>query len=1006
MILNFSRRFFATLRVLAAGGGLAVPILGQGVDPLDPATERASFRVAPGFDVTLFASEREGVIKPIQIRFDPDGRLFVVGSTVYPQIRPGQAAEDKVIVVEDRDGDGRADRTTVFADGLMIPSGLEWGHGGVYVGSSTELVHLRDTDGDGRADERTVVFRGFGTGDMHQTINSFAWGPAGELLFSQGLHAESRVETPWGVEELNHAGVWRMWPLQRRLEPFWSGAMGAHNPFGNVFDRWGQPFVFAGNGHGVYHLTQAMIPTDHFLEQRSIWNQGRKFGGGDVVDNSHWPAANQGEFITGGYLQNTVERFRMTPVGSTFRAERLAPLIESTNTAFRIVDARFGPDGALYLCDWYNPVIGHYQTSFRHPDRDKGHGRIWRVTAQGRPLVSWKPLRGRSTAALLDELISTERWNRQMAQRELSDRPPAAVLPELRAWLKRMPSNAPRLDEARFAALGVAAGLEAVEPDLLREASLSLKPEVRAFAARVAGHWADRLARPLEVLSRLAFDPHPLVRLEAVVACAYVQEARAVEVAAMVAEYPLDPAIEYAFVQCVQQLRPLWAPQQQAGTLTFEGRAERLNLFSRAQGGAEAARFAAGRLRRIAEVALDEPTLWSLVSTVGERGDAADLAALLPVRSFTIGTNYLSALHASALALAEQGSRARGIRPDPAAVSGLVPLLDSQVPAVQGWAAALAGTWRLPAARTRVESLAKNPATQESVLRLAASGLAGYADDSARKLLEDLASNGASPAIRSDATTALVRLDSQAAARHAATLLSERLDSRSVEALVLAFLKQRDAATALIAEISKRPPTADSAKLALRVMASGGRRDPALAALLTRAAGLDREAAPMDAAALKSFLAEVRSAGNSRAGESVFQRAELGCTTCHSVTGAAGKIGPDLGALGTAQTLEYIVGAIFEPQREVKEGFMAHEVVTKDGETYQGYLRSETPQELLMWDHLGSRLVRLKPETIESRRAIGSLMPSGLTAILTHEEFRDLVRFLSGLGRRSGIAQP
>jgi putative heme-binding domain-containing protein len=162
----------------------------------------------------------------------------------------------------------------------------------------------------------------------------------------------------------------------------------------------------------------------------------------------------------------------------------------------------------------------------------------------------------------------------------------------------------------------------------------------------------------------------------------------------------------------------------------------------------------------------------------------------------------------------------------------------------------------------------------------------------------------------------------------------------------------------------------------------------------------------MDAAALKSFLAEVRSAGNSRAGESVFQRAELGCTTCHSVTGAAGKIGPDLGALGTAQTLEYIVGAILEPQREVKEGFMAHEVVTKDGETYQGYLRSETPQELLMWDHLGSRLVRLKPETVESRRAIGSLMPSGLAAILTHEEFRDLVRYLSGLGRRSGIAQP
>ncbi len=998
--MNLFRSIFATVVTAAVVCGA---LSAQDVDPHDPETERASFRVAPGFEVNLFASERDGVIKPIQIRFDPDGRLWVVGSTVYPQIHPGQPAEDKVIVLEDRDGDGRADRSTVFADGLMIPSGIEWGHGGIYVGSGTELLHLRDIGGYGRAVERTVVFRGFGTGDTHQTINSFSWGPSGELLFSQGLHAESRVETPWGLEQLVHAGVWRLWPLQRRLDAFWSGAMGAHNPFGNVFDRWGQPFVFAGNGHGVYHLTQAMIRTDHFLEQRSIWNQGRKFGGGDVVDNSHWPAADRDQIITGGYLQNTVERFRMTNDGATFKAERLAPLIESTNTAFRIVDARFGPDGALYLCDWYNPVIGHYQASFRHPDRDHGHGRIWRVTAVGRPKVAWRKMLALSTAQLLEELVSPERWNRQMAQRELADRPSAAVVPALAAWLSRPRSSDSEHDACLFAALGVSAALECVDPDLLSRTAKATTPEVRAFAAHVAGHWADRLSRPLEILGRLAADPNPRVRLEAVVACSYVPDPRAVETAAIVADRPLEPAIEYAFTQCVQALKPQWQTLRQKGELSFGGRAERLNAFSRAEGGLDSAQFAAGRLRRIAEVALDEATLWKQVETITDSGGAAELAALLPVRSFTIGTHYLASLHGAALARAVSVSRAREIRPTPAQMTGLGPLLENTNPVVQGWAAALAGVWRAETFRPRVEALATGTIVQESVRQLALTGIAGFTDAAANRVLEEVATHGATPAARADAVAAWVRLDAGRAAPVAASLMATPLDDRSVRGMVEAFLQQNDGVAALTAAVSERAPAPDPAKIALRVLASTGRRDPALAAVLTRAAGLNREPQPFDAAGLAAFLAEVRTRGDASAGAAVFLRAELSCTTCHSVDGTPGKIGPDLSALGTAQTLDFIAGAILEPQREVKEGFMAHEFVTRDGDTFQGYLRTESADEVVLLDHLTQQTVHLRKDRIASRRQLGSLMPSGLTGMLTRTEFRDLVRYLSELGRKPRI---
>src|SRR5881296_4031485 len=201
---SFVIRHFTFIRHFAA---LLVVFSAVAADRDDPASELASFKLAAGFEANLFASEADGIVKPIQSRFDARGRLWVVGSTVYPQLEPGQVPNDKVIILEDTDGDGRCDKTTVFADGLMIPTGIELGNGGAYVGQGTELLHLKDTDGDGKADQRRVVLRGFGTGDNHQNINSFSWGPGGELWMCQGLHIRSHVETPWGVVHLEQAGL-------------------------------------------------------------------------------------------------------------------------------------------------------------------------------------------------------------------------------------------------------------------------------------------------------------------------------------------------------------------------------------------------------------------------------------------------------------------------------------------------------------------------------------------------------------------------------------------------------------------------------------------------------------------------------------------------------------------------------------------------------------------------------------------------------------------------------
>src|SRR5947208_29938 len=210
-------------------------------DP-DPELERKTFIVAPGFEVNLYAADPL-LAKPIQMNFDPQGRLWVASSEVYPQIQPGQKANDKIIVLEDTDGDGRADKTTVFADGLLIPTGVEPGDGGAYVADSTALVHLMDTDGDGKADRRRVVLSGFGTEDTHHILHTLRWGPDGMLYFNQSIYIHSHIETPWGVKHLNAGGIWQFRPETMQLNVFMRGLV---NGWGHAFDAYGQSFATDG----------------------------------------------------------------------------------------------------------------------------------------------------------------------------------------------------------------------------------------------------------------------------------------------------------------------------------------------------------------------------------------------------------------------------------------------------------------------------------------------------------------------------------------------------------------------------------------------------------------------------------------------------------------------------------------------------------------------------------------------------------------------------------------
>jgi hypothetical protein len=220
----------------------SIPVEPSTVEPQTPEEELASFKILDGFSVNLFASERDGIVKPIQMRWDERGRLWVACAVSYPQVKPGEKANDYVLVCEDTDGDGRADKFHKFVEGLFMPSGIELGDGGLYVAQGTELLHFEDTDGDGRADKKRIVLGGFGTADSHQMINGLNWGFGGELWFTQGHHIYSRVETPYGVETLNRAGVWRWRQRTGHLDPFFQHSSGGVNCWGVVTTPYGQPF--------------------------------------------------------------------------------------------------------------------------------------------------------------------------------------------------------------------------------------------------------------------------------------------------------------------------------------------------------------------------------------------------------------------------------------------------------------------------------------------------------------------------------------------------------------------------------------------------------------------------------------------------------------------------------------------------------------------------------------------------------------------------------------------
>ncbi len=519
--------------------------------------------MAEGYQIELFASEKEfpDLANPCQLSFDNQGRLWVSTMASYPHFRPGDPRpDDKLLILEDTDGDGKADKSTVYADGLHVPVGFEFAPEGVYVSQSPNLILLRDTDGDDRADQRDIMLSGFDSHDTHHAVSAFCADPSGAFMMCEGVFHHTNVESAYGAIRGVNGGFFRYSPQRQHLER--TVQTNIPNPWGVAFDEWGQDFFLITSGTDMHWMLPVEVKASYGVSTRGTENlierkhRVRPTSGLEFVSSRHFPEDVQGDFI----LNNSIgflgaKQHTLTDDGTGYSSQHRQDLFTSTDPNFRPVDLEFAPDGSLYVVDWHNQLIGHMQHSARDPLRDHAHGRIYRITYPSRPLVKPAKVAGASISELLDNLKLPEYRTRYRSRRELRGHAASDVIPAVRRWAGRLDSNDPSYERHLLEALWVTWGVNQVDTELVRNLLEAKSYRVRAAAVRVLRYNTRDFSDHAALLKKAADDEHGRVRLEAIVAGSWLDNNDGLEVVEIAGKHPIDKWMKHTYDTAIANLK-------------------------------------------------------------------------------------------------------------------------------------------------------------------------------------------------------------------------------------------------------------------------------------------------------------------------------------------------------------------------------------------------------------------------------------------------------------------
>ena len=994
-----------------------------------------TFKLPEGYKIELFASEVEfpDLKKPVQMTFDAKGRLWVTTMPSYPMYQPGKPVNDKVLIFEDSNGDGKADKQIVFADGLHVPTGIELGDGGAYVSAQPNMLFLKDTDGDGKADKKDIILGGFDTADSHHAIHALTWDPGGALYFNEGVFHFSQVETPYGPQRIHDAGLFRFEPKTWKFDIFVTYPFA--NPWGHYVDKWGQNFVADASGGANYYGTpfsgQVDYPEKHGGMNTFFPTQWRPTCGCELVASKHFPDDTQGDYLLNNDIGfQGILRYRVAEDKSGFKGTPVEPLLTSSDKNFRPVDLEFGPDGALYVVDWFNPLVGHMQHSIRDPKRDVEHGRIWRITYPSRPLVKSGQDRRRfdRRTARPPEIVrgsdplpcppraSREearggarhaqdlgRWPEQNRPRLLAiaARSPLAQaepgcggrgLPQRHAHLRR--AEGPRRGHASPLLLA-GPGQRTPRPPASPDQRQGAKGPARSDPRLKFLHRRRRYEGPGNRPGGAGPSPGLLPRIhperDEQDARTQDQEQVSWSVAVGPVEGPVHPpkpgglglrrSCQFTSTGVLPMFRNI-APLMLLTLLLPPVTAD------------DAPRADSPLIRLLKSGRIPEERQPQIIAKIGQLGSAEDLAFLFDRAADPKG--FSPSIRAKALdSLAVSALTRKGLKPT-GDLGRIGTLLASETdPASRLAAIRLAGLWKVEAASGGLRQIL-DETSSDDVARIAA----------IEALLElrkwddiKLYTSPEKPrSVRFAAIGALSRKEPETAAKLAITVVREAKPGEDLAALIGPILDLKEGASFLSREVESQGLIADSAKLALRAVYALGRADAALIASLSKAAGVENDTKPPTKEEMDRLVAAVTARGDAARGERIFRRSDLNCNKCHSIAGAAGGVGPDLAAVGLTAPVDFVISSILTPDQAIKEQYHTLIVATNDGQIFQGIVADKDESKVVLKQATGE-LKTVPTSEIDESKEGGSLMPKGLANLLTRDEFVDLVKFVAELGK-------
>jgi putative membrane-bound dehydrogenase-like protein len=946
----------------------------------------AAFVLAdPALVIELVAAEPE-VASPVAIAWDERGRLYVAEMLDYPEA----TTAGRIRRLEDRDGDGRYEHSTVFAEGLPFPNGVMPCFGGVLVTAAPSIWYLRDQDGDGRADEKRVVLTGFGEGNTQLRVNGLEWGLDNWIYAANG-RSDGEVRAPGDPPDRAVSIRRRDVRFRLRARPgpgttVTIEAIAGFSQFGLAHDDWGNRFP-SWNTIPIRHVileAQSLDRNKYLAETSSVASILETADGGRIFaispaqarfnretvaffNASCGPVIERGGALPEAYrgnafvcepLTNLVHRRRLEPAGVTFVARRVeqgCEFLASSDPVFRPVNLANGPDGALYVVDMCRELVEHPQfvpepartaVDFR---RWHDRGRIWRIRpkaaatrAESRPDLSQA-----GSATLVGMLGDRNAWLRMSAQRLLVERQDRDAVPRLLEALKD------RRPLIRLHAMWTLEGLDALDASVVAAPLFDGDARLREHALRVmAMAEPSRRGRLIfsSILVSLADDPEIRVRLHAALAlgdrCAAEPSALAA-MAKIAARDSGDPWMRLAIASALSESALGFIPLCLANPRSL-GRDDLL---------AQSASIVGVR-RRVPELA----ALLKLIASPpqSERPSSAG--------GTSSETDSLLMLAGLAAGLERSGPPLRVlIEAPPAELKEPLGHLARLSPA----AAAAAVSSRLAAERiTAIHVLARCwPKEAEAVVP---------------KLLEV----GEQPEIQAAAVRAVARAGRSALANRVIGLWGD-LSLATRRELLAALLESSLLAGELLVALEKQaivPSELDAATREALLHFPDAKLRSRAAAVLARFAPLERSSV------LAKYRAALALKGDNERGQSVFSRT---CENCHQLKGRGYRAGPDLsGVAGRAP--EALLSDIVDPNREVAPDFATLAVAMRSGQVATGLLAEETTTTLKLRRALGVEETLLRSEIEQVRSTGQSLMPEGLEQGLSLQDMADLIAFLRG----------